>query len=228
MSELTVCGISIGIWFNVLMLFLVFHFYIGIPNILYLCTVYKNFVLSWKRGKLKALEISTLNSRAYLTWIDDNIHMNNGAYFSQFEKGRRDWLYRIGSSQFYKLTNCKFVLTGLTARFRKEIQPLDTFQIETRLIYYDELNIYLEQRILCKEMVCCVAYAQCSIIHKQTIKRTNTNNFIKFLQMTDNEKPKITKNAPLSLLHWIDYLRNSSSELRMESGLSPTKTKKIN
>merc|ERR1712176_1592215 len=101
-----------------------------------------------RRGPLRGTETSELAVRAYLTWIDDNIHMNNGVYFSQFERGRRDWFWRVGCFQFWKEYKCNVVLTGLTARFRKEIGIFARFQVHTKLIYFDELHLYLEQRIV--------------------------------------------------------------------------------
>ena len=213
------------IFLNTAVLLLIFHIYFGLPNVLYLCTVYKNFFLSSRRRKLKALEISKLDSRAYLTWIDDNIHMNNGVYFSQFERGRRDWLWRTGCYAFWKKYQCSIVLTGLTARFRKEIGIFERFQVHTKLIYFDELHLYLEQRIVstANGFVHCIAYADLSLVNQTTGKRAKTADFIRFIQLTEDEQKEMTAKCPQSLLHWLDYLKNSSSEIRAESGLSPKK-----
>ena len=169
-----------------------FHIFVGLPNLLYLCTVYKNFGLSWYRGPLKALESSVLEARAYLTWIDDNKHMNNGVYFSQFERGRRDWFFRVGSYKFFSQFDQGFVLTGLTTRFRKELEFLQPFKIITRLLYYDDYHIYLEQRIISQGFVHCIAYADCSIVNVKTKRRARTDAWIKFLGLSDdsNEKQK--------------------------------------
>merc|ERR1712176_697174 len=137
-----------------------------------------------RRGPLRGTETSELAVRAYLTWIDDNLHMNNGVYFSQFERGRRDWVWRVGSNAFFKQQKCNIVLTGLTARFRKEIPALSAFQVHTRLIFFDELHLYLEQRIR-DGMVHCIAYADLSIVDTEIGKRANTEKFISFLGLTD-------------------------------------------
>ena len=210
---------------NVAVLLVIFHIYFGLPNVLYLCTVYKNFYLSSRRTKLKALEISKLDSRAYLTWIDDNIHMNNGVYFSQFERGRRDWLWRMGCYAFNKEYQHNIVLTGLTARFRKEIGIFERFQVHTKWIYFDELHLYLEQRIVSTTngFVHCIAYADLSLVNQKTGRRAKTADFITFVGLSEEEKKEMNKKCPESLLHWLDYLKNSSSEIRAESGLTPKK-----
>jgi len=69
-------------------------------------------------------------------------------------------------------------------------------------------------------MVHCIAFADCSVVDKKLKKRAKTDDFIKSLEMTENEKKQISENPSQSLLHWIEYLKNSSSELRAESGLT--------
>ena len=223
--EWNIYGISIISWFNVIVVILLFHWFVGIPNVFYLVMILKNYAASWRRGKLKALETAKLESRAYLSWIDDNIHMNNTVYFSEFEKGRRDWFFRVGSFDFIRKYNSNIVLTSITTRFRKEINPMQQFQIQTKLIYYDEFHIYLEQRIVAavNGMVMCIAYADCAVIDKSQNRRTTTNAFIKHLNIPYVKKKKMIENAPSSLLHWIEYLKTSSTEIRAESGLGPKK-----
>ena len=227
MTGFDLLGLSFVAWLIITVLLLILHMVIGLPNVFYLFKVYRNFGLSWKRGTLKGLEISKLKSKAYLTWIDDNIHMNNSIYFCEFERGRRDWFFRIGFYTFSQKYNCGVVLAGITTRFRKEIKPLVAFQVHTKLIYYDESHIYLEQRIVSTSngMVHCIAFADCSVVDRKLKKRTSTDNFIKFIGLIDGEKKQLKSNVPQSLLHWIEYLSNSSSEIRAESGLAPKKQK---
>ena len=68
-------------------------------------------------------------------------------------------------------------------------------------------------------------YTDCSIVNKETKKRATTNNFIQFIKITENEKKQLKQKVPSSLLDWIEYLKNSSTEIRAESGLAPKKTK---
>ena len=192
---------------------------------IYLSTVLINYAMSWRKGKLKALEVSKLQSKAYLSWIDDNIHMNNTVYFNLFEKGRRDWFFRVGTAHFIKQFNCNIVLTSITTRFRKEIGMMQNFEIHTKLIYYDEFHIYLEQRVVASnnKMISTVAYADCSVIDNAQRRRAKTNDFIKFLNIPYVKKKKLIESVPRSLLHWIEYLKQSSAEIRAESGLLPKK-----
>lgn len=163
--------------------------------------------------------------------------MNNGVYFSQFERGRRDWFFRVGSYKFFGQFNQGFVLTGLTTRFRKEIEFLQPFKVITKLLYYDDYHIYLEQRIISQGFVHCIAYADCSIVNTKTKRRAKTDTWIKFLGLADDNndnndndensdakkdcQPVLT--PPPSLLEWIKYLKASSNEIRAEAGLPPKK-----
>ena len=214
------------LYFTIAVILLTFHIAVGFPNVFYLGTVYKNFFHSSRRKKLKPLEISKLDSRAYLTWIDDNIHMNNGVYFSQFERGSRDWLWRVGCSAFnssHRFRDCGIVLAGTTVRFRKEIGIFERFQVLTKLIYFDEKHLYFEQRIVstANGFVHCIAYRALSFVNLKAGKRAKTDDFIEFIGLTEGEKKEMTAKCPQSLMHWLNYLKHSSSELRAESGLTP-------
>ena len=102
---------------------------------------------------------------------------------------------------------------------------MQTFEIHTKLIYYDEFHIYLEQRVVASnnKMISTVAYADCSIIDNAQKRRAKTNDFLKFLNIPYVKKKKLIESAPRSLLHWIEYLKESSAEIRAESGLLPKK-----
>lgn len=144
--------------------------------------------------------------------------MNNVRYFKEFERGRRDFLYRIGIYNFYKKHNVNTVVNSITTRFRKSFTILQEFNINTKLIYVNERNIFIEQRIVKDSFIHCIAYVSMSVINKQTKKSISTNNFLQYFNI---KKDDFILND--SLKYWIDHLKQSSNELRIESGFIQNK-----
>ena len=149
--------------------------------------------------------------------------MNNGVYFSEFERGTFDWLWRVGRGfpAFNKQYQCNIVLTGLATRIRREIGIFRMFQVHTKLIHFDEKHLYLEQRIMRHGFVYCAAFADLSVVNQKTGRRTTTTNFIKFIGLSEEGKMEMRAKCPQSMFDWLDYLRKSSAELRAGSGLTP-------
>ena len=215
---------QIVIIFNVAVLLLIFHISFGLPAFFYLCTVLYHRLRSSRSSKLEALDVSVFNRWAYLSSIDGNVHMNNQFCFSEFERGAWDWLWRVGNGfpAFNRKYRQNVVLTGLTTRFRREIGLFRQFQVRTKLIHFDEKHLYLEQRIVRNGFVHCSAYAEWSIVDQRTGKRTTTESFIRFIGLLDEAKMQMITKCPQSLLHWLHHLKDSSAELRAESGLTPS------
>ena len=215
---------QIVIILNVAVLLFISHISFGLPAFFYLCTVLYHRIRSSRRSKLEAFDVSVLNRWAYLSSIDGNLHMNNQVYFSEFERGAWDWLWRVGNGfpAFNRKYRQNVVLTGLTTRFRREIGLFRQFQVLTKLIHFDEKHLYLEQRIVRNGFVHCSAFADWSVVDQRTGKRTTTEDFIRFIGLSDESKMQMITKCPQSLLHWLHHLKDSSSELRAESGLTPS------
>lgn len=84
--------------------------------------------------------------RAWLTDIDINRHINNGRYLTLMDFARLDHSLRTGMMKELLKRKWWPIMGGATVSFRRELKPLSTFDITTRLLYWDEKWLYGEHR----------------------------------------------------------------------------------
>jgi acyl-CoA thioesterase FadM len=84
-------------------------------------------------------------SRAGLFDVDLMLHMNNASYLTHAELARWEWTAFNGTLEANLRSKSFFIVAASMIRFRREIQPLRKFDIETRLGGIDERNIWCYQ-----------------------------------------------------------------------------------
>lgn len=84
-------------------------------------------------------------SRAGLFDVDVMLHMNNASYLTHAELARWEWTAFGGTLEANIKSKSYFIVAASMIRFRREIQPLRKFDIETRLGGIDERNIWCYQ-----------------------------------------------------------------------------------
>lgn len=92
-------------------------------------------------------DTSILHYKAGLGDMDFNAHMNNGRYLTIMDMGRIDFGKRAGLADKMKHLPWTPLVAALTTSFRKEIRLGERFQLETRLLSWDEDWVYMEQKI---------------------------------------------------------------------------------
>ena len=111
-------------------------------------------MLQWFRSrrasKLHVHDVGRTSFHVLPTDLDVLGHMNNGVYFSIMDLGRMDLMIRAGS--WAKLTEHGYypVASNETIAFRKSLQPWQRFDLETRIVGYDEKAVFVEQRFVVK------------------------------------------------------------------------------
>jgi len=93
-------------------------------------------------------EIVTSTFRVLPTDLDVNGHMNNGRYLSISDLARFDMLSRGGVWRELMRRGWYPVITSSTITYRKPLNPWQKFDMESRLLGYDERNLYIEQRFV--------------------------------------------------------------------------------
>ncbi|XKF76431.1 thioesterase family protein [Glutamicibacter arilaitensis] len=101
-----------------------------------------------KAPRLSMLDSGSLAMRATLTDIDFAGHINNGMYFSIFDLGRFDLMFRSGAWDVIRKNKWSPVVQAETMAFRKSVKLGVKFTQETRVLGMDERCIYFEQRIV--------------------------------------------------------------------------------
>ena len=86
--------------------------------------------------------------RCYPNDLDSNLHMNNGRYLTIMDLGRFNMIMRSGILKLMIRKKYAPVLGSIQMRFRMPIMPFQLFDLETRVLCWDEKWVYMEQRFL--------------------------------------------------------------------------------
>ena len=84
------------------------------------------------------------------TDIDIFLHMNNGIYLTLLDLARFDLMKRSGTWQSLKKQKVHPVVVQETITFRKSLTPWLRFNIETKILGWDEMAFYVGQRFVVK------------------------------------------------------------------------------
>lgn len=99
------------------------------------------------RGKAAPLGPCRVPFRVRLSDLDPLGHMNNGVYFSIFDLGRIDLMLRSGLYSRMRKHGWYAVVTAETGSFRRELKPFRKFELDTRVIGWDDRHLYFEHRM---------------------------------------------------------------------------------
>ena len=103
---------------------------------------------SRRRSPLGVHDVGTVRFRVLPTDLDVLGHMNNGVYFSIMDLGRMDLMIRSGVWAKFRARGYYPVMANETMSFRKSLQPWQLFDLETRIVGYDDKAVYAEQRFV--------------------------------------------------------------------------------
>ena len=104
-------------------------------------------------GLIRAQRVSLLDTtrvrlRAWPNDLDLNLHVNNGRYLSLADLGRFDWFMRTGLFQLARQHGALPVVGDAIAKFRRELNAWQAFEIHTRMLGWDERWGFLEHRFV--------------------------------------------------------------------------------
>ena len=103
---------------------------------------------SRRASRVDVHDVARMRFRVVPTDLDVLGHMNNGVYFSIMDLGRMDLMIRAGLWKTLRDKGWYPVMASETATFRKSLQPWQLFDVESRIVGYDEKAIYMEQRFV--------------------------------------------------------------------------------
>lgn len=94
------------------------------------------------------LDPALVRLRVWPNDLDLNGHMNNGRYLTIMDLGRLDLILRSGLLRLTMRRKCQPVLASVQMRYRMQLKPMRPFDLETRVVCWDDKWIYMEQRFL--------------------------------------------------------------------------------
>ena len=99
-------------------------------------------------ARLGIHDVGRIRMRAQFTDIDTLGHINNGMYLSLMDIGRVDLMIRAGAWSTIMKLGIYPVVGSATMTYRRSIEFLTKFTLETRIAGYDERAVYIEQRFV--------------------------------------------------------------------------------
>eukprot|EP00002_Diphylleia_rotans_P041075 TRINITY_DN9900_c0_g1_i1.p1 TRINITY_DN9900_c0_g1~~TRINITY_DN9900_c0_g1_i1.p1 ORF type:complete len:252 (-),score=61.49 TRINITY_DN9900_c0_g1_i1:196-951(-) len=95
-------------------------------------------------------ESTLINTRVWPNDLDWLLHMNNSRYFFNMDFARTDWFIRAGYFKKILLTleGISPVVGSSNIKYRRELGPLQHYQIMTTPVYFDERYFLMVQQFL--------------------------------------------------------------------------------
>jgi acyl-CoA thioesterase FadM len=84
--------------------------------------------------------------RVWPTDLDLLWHVNNGVYFSIMDLARIDLMIRAGMAAKIRAQGWYPVVVAETIQFRRSLNPFQRFEIQTRVLGWDDKALVLEQQ----------------------------------------------------------------------------------
>ncbi|XP_020300740.1 protein THEM6-like [Pseudomyrmex gracilis] len=151
-------------------------------------------------------------------------HMNNTRYLRELDFARADFFERTELYREICSQGSGFLQGAATIRYRRFIRPLTIFKITSKIIYWDEKDVFMEHRFITPSDGFIRAIAIC----KQRLLNCNADAVIGALinrrvKQNGNIEAGVTQisvvrpEMPLEVSKWIESNEISSAKLRNES-----------
>jgi len=108
--------------------------------------------------------------KRFLVWppdLDVLFHVNNGVYLSMLDVARVDMLLRSGMAQRLRRAGFYPVVAAETIRFRRSLQLFQTFEVETRIIGWDEKAFIIQHHFLRRDALVAEAVVRARFLKRK-------------------------------------------------------------
>jgi acyl-CoA thioesterase FadM len=102
----------------------------------------------WRRKRVSILETSHLRMMVMPNDLDFNGHVNNGRYLTLADVGRMDFVLRSGAGRAALAQRALPIVGDSLAKFRRDLKVFERFDMETRLLGWDDKWTFMEHRFL--------------------------------------------------------------------------------
>lgn len=135
--------------------------------------------------------------KRFLVWppdLDVLFHVNNGVYLSMLDVARVDMLLRSGMAQRLRRAGFYPVVAAETIRFRRSLQLFQAFEVETRIIGWDEKAFIIQHHFLRRDELVAEAVVRARFL-KRKGGTVSTHELLTLLGRSDTSP---------ALPEWID------------------------
>jgi acyl-CoA thioesterase FadM len=155
------------------------------------------------------LEPHRSEHRCTLADLDWMLHMNNGRYLRHCDIARTTFYTSNCMWQAAKSFGTVIVVASSTIRYRRSINAFQAYSITTKLVWWDEKNLYIEQNFLNPKDGFIFATVYVKVAIKAAPKDCNTRALItrcsEMLNCACSEQSLSPPNAPHDLKAWIQF-----------------------
>lgn len=126
---------------------------------------------------------STLNIRVYYEDTDTGGVMYYANYLKFFERGRTEWLRRLGvnQSELSARQHCLFVVRKVEIQYRKPAKLDDLLEIRSKISHIGSASISFDQAALCNQDLLCDSAIQVCCVDVHTLRPTPIPNELRTL-----------------------------------------------
>jgi acyl-CoA thioesterase FadM len=153
--------------------------------------------------KISLTGFAQLWFRVYRFDCDLNGHLTNSKYLAFMDLGRVSFIQQSGLLKAFYQRRWFPVLQSVDLTFIKEIRPYSKILLTTELLGCDEKYIYLQQKFLVNNQLCCVGRIRGVFVGPKGKVAMND-----LLAVLPNQIPA----SPPSLESWKNYLVDKKNE----------------
>jgi acyl-CoA thioesterase FadM len=100
------------------------------------------------RARAGALDTTTLRMTVLPNDLDFNGHVNNGRYLTLADVARMDFVLRSGAARVALGLRARPIVGDAMAKFRRDLRLFERYDIETRMLGWDEKWSFMEHRFV--------------------------------------------------------------------------------
>lgn len=100
------------------------------------------------KPRIDLLGTTRIRLRVWPNDLDANMHVNNGRYLALADIGRLHWFVRAGLMGVARQEKAFPVVGDAIAKFRRELNAFQSFEIHTRMIGWDHKWGFIEHRFI--------------------------------------------------------------------------------
>ncbi len=115
------------------------------------------FIVSFWRERLQVLGESVLDMRVLPNDVDVS-KITNDRYLAIMDLGRIDLVLRTGLFKIAVKRNWAPMVSCVCIRFRHPLKLFERYQLRTKIIYWDEETLYIQQQFVFQNRVKVTAY----------------------------------------------------------------------
>jgi acyl-CoA thioesterase FadM len=100
------------------------------------------------KPKVDLLAMTSIRLRVWPNDLDVNLHVNNGRYLALADIGRIHWFLHTGLLAVARRQRAFPVIGDAIAKFRRDMRAFQSFELQTRLMGWDQRWGFLEHRFV--------------------------------------------------------------------------------